>query len=96
MSTVKDAVGNVVHEDDYVAFSGGRGRVTRISPIMDRGPYQGGTRVTVVHEVDFALPPGMKALPEIQLVVTSEEERKKDARRKEGKVEEGSSLLVKP
>lgn len=94
MATVKDAAGNVVHEGDYVAFPGGRGRVERIAPIMDRGPYQGGTRVTVQHEIDFALPPGHNGIPEIQLVVTSEEEKKKDSRRKEGKSAEKSPLEI--
>lgn len=95
MATVKDAVGNTVSEGDYVCWPGGRGPVTRISPIMERGPYQGGTRVTVVHEVDFALPPGHKAIPEIQLVVPSDEEKKKQERKKQGMPAEPSFLEAK-
>lgn len=92
MPVAKDEVGNQIAEGDYLVFNGGRGRIAKIEPILQQGPYNGGVRVSVHHEIDFALPPGHTNIVGVHKVFPSAEEMAKDERLKSGKTAEKSFL----
>lgn len=99
MAQVKDEAEHAVKEGDWVVFPNqtplSRGRVVSIGPIMQRGPYHGGTHIKIVHEIDFMMPPGHMVMP-VHVVPPNEEEKKKTEAALSGNAAPVPSLLAMP
>jgi len=64
---IVDLRGNPLQEGDAVALQVGErqclGRVDKLDPILDRGPYGGGVHVVISVQVTFPVPPGHPEIP---------------------------------
>ena len=93
----KDLAGLMLQEGDRVVFPQSepmnRGRIEGIRRIFQRGPYEGGVRVTIVHTVDILIPPGHHTAGVTKCVKTPDE-IKEDERMEKGLSRESSLVQV--
>lgn len=85
MARITDTAQHPLAEQDWVAFASGasgpfdRGRIESIRTIMERGPYNSGTKVRIVHVVEYMLPPGHTVCPVMKVVPNETEIKESEA-----------------
>lgn len=96
---ITDTAKNPLNEQDWVAVAPSldgpfvRARIASIDRIIDRSPYNGGTKVTLIHKIEMMIPPGHTGVPVMKVIPSADEQADSDRAAKGLPDKEKSSLV---